>query len=150
MLEQQRTSSATATAQLQEPRAARRRLVIALIATLLVALAVWRALIAAGVFNTKTIPDELLGMWTTTAPAYADRALEFTPTSVYFYVGDEGVSVHRVYRVGRTAYKSHTAYIVEYLDGDRVASLSFHYIASPRQLIRLANEQFVWRRQPTK
>ena len=124
-----------------------RRQGVALVAAILLAIVVWRALSHAGVFNRRRIPDELIGHWTTTQPGYADRALEFKPDAVIFSFGEQGVSVHPVYRVARTNSPSYTGYVIEYVDGDQVSTLSLRYVPSPLQVIRLANQRFVWRKQ---
>lgn len=96
----------------------------------------------------KTMPDELLGVWTTTAPAYADRAMEITPTTLILHTGEGTSSVHPVRRVVRVERGAGSAlYTVEYGTAGAVETLSFQYVRAHRPAIRLRNQGFVWRQE---
>ncbi len=123
----------------------RRRVVVAAASGLLAAFFGWQVL--RRVFVTRTLPAELVGVWETNAPAYADRALEFTRSSVIFRIGAEALSVHRIQRVHRTDSGGYIDYRVEYLNGEEVETFSFKYVPPPRELIRLEHQLFVWRKQ---
>jgi hypothetical protein len=123
----------------------RRKVVVAAAASLLLAVFGWQVL--RRVFVSKTIPAELVGVWETNAPAYADRALEFTRSSVIFRTGADALSVHRIQRVHRTDSGGYIDYRVEYLNREEVETFSFKYVPPPRELIRLDHQLFVWRKQ---
>ena len=122
-----------------------RKVVVAAAASLLLAVLGWQML--RRVFVSKTIPAELVGVWETNAPAYADRALEFTRSTVLFRTGADALSVHRIRRVHRTDRGGYIDYRLEYLTGEAVETFSFKYVPPPRELIRLDHQLFVWRKQ---
>ena len=99
------------------------------------------------VFVPRTIPAELVGVWETNAPPYADRALEFTRSSVIFRTGADALSVHRIRRLHKTDSGGYIDYRVEYFNGEEVETFSFKYVPPPRELIRLEHQLFVWRKQ---
>lgn len=98
----------------------------------------------------KTMPDELLGIWTTTAPTYANRALEIRPTLLIFHTGEQTFRLHAVRRVVREERGASAHYTVEYADGDDVETLSFQYVRMAHPAIRLRNQSFVWRREDVR
>lgn len=118
---------------------------MAAVGGLLLAFFGWQAL--RRVLVSKTIPAELVGVWETNAPAYAERALEFTRSSVIFRTGADALSVHRIRRVQRTDRGGFVDYRVEYLNREDVETISFKYVRPPRELIRLEHQLFVWRKQ---
>lgn len=131
------------------PRPARSR-VKALATALGLALALAGAwtLLPHGGRGDKIMPDELLGVWTTTAPAYADRAMEIKPTTLIFHTGGGSSSVHPVRRVVRVERGGGSAlYTVEYGNAGAVETLSFQYVRAHRPAIRLRNQRFVWRQE---
>jgi hypothetical protein len=115
----------------------------------LVLTAVWM-LLPAWRRGETTMPDELLGTWTTTAPAYADRALEIRPTALVFHTGAGSFNMHRVRRVVRDEFGRSAVYAVEYEDAGAVETLAIQYVRASRPAIRLRNQAFVWRRVPMK
>ncbi len=94
----------------------------------------------------RTVPDELLGTWTTSAPGYADRALELTPTTLRLHMGASPVHDYPIRRVLRRETGASTVFTIEYeRDGDRDA-LSFRFVGTPHPAIRIEHQSFVWRR----
>jgi hypothetical protein len=99
------------------------------------------------------MPDELLGVWKTTEPAYKNRVLEITPTALVFRVGGEAFGLHPVRHVvkeERGGSAVYTIYTIEYEDGTEVATLSFQYVPTPRPAIWLQNRTVAWRREEVK
>jgi len=95
----------------------------------------------------RVMPDELLGLWTTTAERYADRALEIKKSSLVFHTGDGGVTAHPIQQVSTTARDSLVLYKVDYLVDDVVYTLSFYYEPGPASTLRFENQQdMVWSR----
>jgi len=146
--ERRRTSGSMGSLALEASATARRHRLIALTVVMgaLVTGLGWRWVVTAGLFADKTLPPQLVGVWRTSAPAYVDRALEFTATSVIFHTGGSDLSVHRIRRINRTQQGSLVVYRLEYRDRDNTETFGFRYIPAPRQLIRLDNLPFVWRK----
>lgn len=142
-----RRSGTQATAASQPARTQTKAL--ATVSVLVLALvAAWMLVPAAR--GDKTMPDELLGIWTTAAPTYADRALEIRPTLLIFHTGERTFRLHAVRRVVREDRGGSSLYTVEYADGDAVETLSFQYVRAANPAIRLRNQSFVWRREAGK
>jgi hypothetical protein len=127
--------------------------VLATILGLVLVLAALRTLIPMWSRGARTMPDELVGVWTTTAPAYRDRTLEIKPDALVFHVGAQAFRLHPVRRVvkeERGGSAEYTIYTVEYEDGSEVATLAFQYVAAPRPAIWLQNRTVAWRREEVK
>jgi hypothetical protein len=75
-----------------------------------------------------TVPDRLVGLWTTTASRYEDRNLEFTSKQIIFRVGQEYVSANPIQEIQSVSSGGQIAYTVTYksLHGDK-RRLSFTY-----------------------
>lgn len=95
----------------------------------------------------RTLPAELLGVWRTTAPDYADRVLEITPATIVVRRAGRGISMYRVRRVRRDERGGSMDFTIEYPgeDGGREV-LTVHLVQSQRPAIRLGHQHFVWRR----
>ena len=87
----------------------------------------------------------LIGRWTTTDPAYADRYVEITPDEIAFGQGAEGEARHRIVGVWRVGRESRAIYYSIRYEGDE-GELEVGVRSSPR-LLRLASlPSVVWRR----
>jgi hypothetical protein len=122
----------------------RRALVLGVALAAALAVPVWRAIARAT--GSTGMPAEVVGVWVTTAPGYADRALEFTHASVILHTDDTHFTVHRVLTVRRSTSGLFVLYHVEYHDAEGPTALDFRYIPSPQPLIRLEHLPYVWRR----
>ncbi len=114
-----------------------------------VLLALWLSLFAYAALSHRTveIPDELLGLWTTSASKYADRYFEIGPTWLRFDTGATNVPVYRIANVGSSEEGNATLYRVEYLIGEGAYTLSFLYEQTPEAVIRFENQPLVaWRK----
>lgn len=114
-----------------------------------VLLALWLSLFvyAALSHRNETIPDELLGMWTTSASKYADRYFEIGPTWLRFDTGTTNVLVYRIANVGSSEEGNATLYRVEYLIGEGAYTFSFLYEQFPEAVIRFENQPLIaWRK----
>jgi hypothetical protein len=94
----------------------------------------------------STVPAELIGMWVTAAPAYADRGLEFTTTSVLLHTDETHFTVHPVVRVTRTPRDLFVMYHVEYQQVDGVTGMDFRLVPGAHPLIQLTHLPYVFRR----
>jgi hypothetical protein len=64
--------------------------------------------------STDTVPDSLLGVWTTPDPRYAGRFLDLRPHSVTFGLGEDGQSVYPVSYVEWTSERGESVFTVHY------------------------------------
>ena len=65
----------------------------------ILALVAVTAVVQMGNGRSRTIPDELLGTWTTSAPDYGGRAVEMTPTTLRLHTGAPSDHAFPVLRV---------------------------------------------------
>jgi hypothetical protein len=122
---------------------------LAVVAGLLLAVPAWSGL-SRVLGKRAVIPPELIGVWVTTAPGYADRALEFTRSSVLLHTDEHRFRVHRIRRITRERHALYTTFRIEYQDVDAVTPLVFRFFPSPRPLIRLEHSLSVWQRVPLR
>ena len=122
----------------------RPRILIGFLLVLVVVAIVWQSR-AKDVRESVGVVRPLIGRWTTTDAAYADRYVEITPDEIAFGQGAEGEARHRivsVWRVGRESRAIHYSIRYEADDGE----LEVGVRSSPRML-RLTNlPKIVWRR----
>jgi len=83
---------------------------------IVVALAILVSLIGCGPERTKTVPDELIGTWKTSAAKYADTFIELTRTTITFGAGEAGSHIRSVVAVEKVREDGNTLYTVLYKD----------------------------------
>lgn len=87
------------------------------------------------------LPEALLGVWVTSAPAYADRSFTLRRDSIFFQTGPDDVSASRITGV-RTEWddtRQATLYSIEYRAGaEQVFPIYFFGVGSA--LIRFKNQ----------
>ena len=100
----------------------------------------------------KTVPDNLVGVWTTDVPKYSDRSLELTPELLVITTGPGERTFYGVLAVDEEPRGKDTFYTVHYVSDDReVFQLSFFY--SPQKLGAIQFEHqpgVVWTREKPK
>jgi hypothetical protein len=87
----------------------------------------------------KTVPDALVGRWTTTTEAYADRAFEISKTSVLFRTGpgEKDFNFHEIKEV-RSKEQENGATLYTFVYSD---NLEFLFTYEPvNDVIRFANQ----------
>ncbi|NIM49204.1 MAG: hypothetical protein GTN62_04590 [Gemmatimonadales bacterium] len=95
----------------------------------------------------KTIPDELVGVWHTTDPRYADRPFEITKDILIFHQGGTDSTVHEILEVKRDEGVRETLYTINYDNEEAVYEFAFYYSAVPEGVIRFKNQRHMeWRR----
>ena len=102
----------------------------------------------AGCANRETtIPEELVGVWRTSARKYEDRFMEFTPTEVRFGMGETLISAHPVLHVEKNGPETRERYIISYADEEgQPYTLSLYYDLR-RETVRLENRpRIAWSR----
>lgn len=92
------------------------------------------------------VPEELWGVWVTSAPAYADRFMEFTPISLIFGTGGRRGELYFVQNVERVIQPNALQFTIQYRDaggGEYRLALYFHPGDPPK--VRLKNQSdIVW------
>lgn len=130
------------------PANRRRRILTAVLAVLVAALALYHLgrspLLAPG---SRRVPDELLGMWETSAPRYVNRAFEIRPTQLILHAGATSVTIHPIRRIEVVRRHEGTLYTISYLTADEALQFSFYYEPPPREAIRFRyQEEMAWRK----
>ena len=99
--------------------------------------------------RTTTVPNELVGVWKTSEPRYADRFLELTTTSIVFGAGEGAADIRPISGVQKVREQGGLLYTVLYANAEgREATFSFYYDPAPPGTIRLKNQRsFEWTRQ---
>ncbi len=74
------------------------------------------ALAGCGPERTKTIPNELIGVWKTTAPDYADRFLELSRDTIRFGTGGDEFYARSIIGVEKILEDGNALYTIFYID----------------------------------
>lgn len=115
---------------------------------IVIAVAILAGLIGCGRERTKTVPDELVGVWKTAAPKYADRFLELTRTTISFGTGGQDFYTRTIVAVEKRRQDDNTLYTVFYVDSEGEYKFSFHYEPVSGGVIRYKNQKSIaWTRQ---
>jgi hypothetical protein len=90
------------------------------------------------------VPDELIGVWATSNPKYADRSLELSRVTVVFGTSKESVHVYFVSNVKKTVLDSNTLYTVYFhrLEGTE-DEVSFYYSPENGGVIQFKNQKHI-------
>lgn len=99
--------------------------------------------------RTKTVPDELVGIWKTSVPKYADAYIELSRTTITFGAGEAGSYVRTVSSVEKVREGGNTLYTVFYVDAQGVEyKLAFYYEPGNGGMMRWKNQRSIaWARQ---
>jgi hypothetical protein len=112
------------------------------------ALAILVSLIGCGPERTKTAPDELIGIWRTTDPKYADRFLGLTRDTISFGTGGEGFYTRSIVAVEKIREDGNTLYTIFYVDAEGEYKFSFYYEPASGGVIRYKNQRAIaWTKQ---
>jgi len=98
---------------------------------------------------TEDIPEALIGVWESDAPAYAGRPFEIEERTLLFRTGDGPYeySIHPIRRVLSEEDGMHTRYLVEYVNRGKPFEFVFTYAPGPEATIRLAHQgDHVWKK----
>ena len=98
------------------------------------------------------MPPALMGRWTTTNPAYADRYFELSANTIVLGTGARTRARYSVSRVLHDQDDEGVLYTVEYTDslgGDY--AMSFYFDAARGGAVRLKNQlQITWRKATSR
>jgi len=97
-----------------------RRILLILLGLAVVAVVAGRLLYQQG-FDSKTVPTELVGLWTTADPSYSDRYLELQPDSITFGTGGTSSIKYSIIGVVRQEAGEGEAYEIHFrgVDGSK-------------------------------
>lgn len=95
------------------------------------------------------IPEYLIGTWTTGAPQYDDRYLQFSSNHVMFGTGEYTYDTFTVVDIKKETEKFRTLYTVSYKEpGGARYKLRFYYDADDGGLLTFKNQaHLIWARE---
>ena len=95
-----------------------------------------------------TVPDELIGVWETTAPDYADHPFEIKTNEVMFGTGEGKFDTYPITRIKieKDLKEQKTLYIICYKNtAGQEYKFSFYYDPANQGTIRFKNQkEMVW------
>jgi hypothetical protein len=99
-----------------------------------------------------TVPDDLIGVWETTAPTYADRFFEIKTDEVIFGTGEERFDTYPItkIKIEKDREEQKTLYIICYKNmAGQEYKFSFYYDPANQGTIRFKNQrEMVWTKKP--
>ena len=106
------------------------------------------AFLASGCTEELSMPEELIGTYTTTEPSYAGRSLELSSFEVVFGLGEDGTSRHSIESVSREDDRGKTLYTLAYAGEGGTDQLIFYHDKARSGSIVLHNQTSItWTRQ---
>jgi len=95
----------------------------------------------------KEVPDQVVGVWKTTAAKYADRYFELKRSSLVFGQGGNSLTTYSVTKVIVKEQKQQALYKIEYLGSEgQPEEWEFIYDAES-SVLRLKSQDFIeWRK----
>ena len=102
----------------------------------------------------EIVSDDVIGLWKTSEPTYADRSFEITKERITFGIGDgkfESYSIKKI-RVEQSPQDKSRLYTIYYEDGEGGdVTFSFYYYLDNGGIIRLKNKkQMEWKKERGK
>jgi hypothetical protein len=105
------------------------------------------ALFLPGCSKNTDVPAELIGVWKTAAPNYADRHLAFDQYYITLGLGAGGEVSYLIKNIKSRKQDSGTAYTFFYVDSEGEEwTLAFYYEPANDGLIILNNSENVWKK----
>src|SRR4030042_3127838 len=100
----------------------------------------------------KAVPEDLIGVWETAAPTYADRFFEIRINEIIFGTGEEKFDTYPITKIKteKESEEQEMLYILCYknIEGQEY-KFSFYYDPANQGTIRLKNQQeMVWTKKP--
>jgi hypothetical protein len=99
-----------------------------------------------------TVPEDLIGVWETAAPTYADRFFEIRTDEIIFGTGEEKFDTYPItkIKIEKDPGEQGTLYIICYknIEGQEY-KFSFYYDPANQGTIRFKNQkEMVWTKKP--
>lgn len=93
------------------------------------------------------LPQEMLGVWTTNDPRYADRGFRLTPTTLTIYTAADDSTFHQIKYVEHREDPIASLYVITYLWYNEEYEMGFYFVPTPNEVIRLRNQRdMAWRK----
>ncbi len=94
------------------------------------------------------LPDELVGVWTTSHPGYADRYLDLTKVTIIFGTGRESIDTNFISNVETTLQDKTILYTIYFHRvGGPEDKVSFYYDPGNGGIIRFKNQKHIeWKK----
>jgi uncharacterized lipoprotein NlpE involved in copper resistance len=95
------------------------------------------------------VPDHLLGVWSTSAPRYADRYIEIRNDMIIFGTGGDAFELHVLTDVNEVREREAIVYTITHLNHfGQPYNLSFYYEPSGDGIIRFKNQrEIAWTKE---
>jgi hypothetical protein len=94
------------------------------------------------------VPEDLIGVWGTSDPTYADRTFEITKNEVIFQTGEQTFDTYSIKRIEmeKTPGEEGTLYTINYINTEGLKyEFSFYYNPVGQGEIRYKNQrQILW------
>lgn len=100
----------------------------------------------------SSLPDDLVGVWRTTARKYRDRSFELQPDKVIFETGEETPDTNILLSIETLEEDGRLLYDIIYLSRDGLEhTFSFYYEPKGEGVIALKNQSaIVWKKERRK
>jgi hypothetical protein len=99
-----------------------------------------------------TVPEELIGVWETTSPDYADRPFEIRTKEVIFGTGEDKFNTYPItkMKIEKDLKEQKTLYIICHKNTTgQEYKFSFYYDPTNQGTIRFKNQkEMVWTKKP--
>ncbi|MCZ6479433.1 MAG: hypothetical protein V3U42_06750 [candidate division NC10 bacterium] len=95
------------------------------------------------------LPANLLGVWKTSEPKYADRFFELTKDAIIFGTGGDNVDTYPIASIERTRDEEGLLYNIHYLNREgQQYTFSIYYDSTNHGVIRFKNQKhFTWTKE---
>jgi len=98
--------------------------------------------------GTGAVPNELQGVWETSAAKYAHRSFRITADSVAFQIAQGEQQVSPISGVNSRQVADTTQYAIDYVSAGSTSTLRFSYISGSVPMIRLVNQPTItWQKR---
>ena len=99
----------------------------------------------------KIAPNELVGIWKTSEPRYADRFIKIDQDTITFGTGEKNFEIYSIKKIymKKVPKESSILYTIHYKNGEGVwCKFAFYYSPINGGVIRLKNQrQMVWTKE---
>ncbi len=114
---------------------------------LLICLIMFNGIFLVGCQQTATVPQQLIGVWTTSAPRYVDRYVEFTINSLIFGIGNGEYRSHFIHKIKVKQKNNKKLYTFHYKDSEgETWTLRLTYNPDAGGTIQLSNRNAIWKK----
>lgn len=97
--------------------------------------------------RSDALPDEVLGMWTTTASNYADRAFEIRTDTLVLHTGGSDSTMRLIQKVELDDLDGRILLTIQYAEDSGSTNFSFYYDRADGGVITFKNQPSMkWRR----